>query len=523
MEALVTKVGKVRFEVGAPHPSANQEAFGRAVLQSSAVKQALRGARYRLLHVEAHEVLDGESDRNYVEAMEAVLYDYTHNRTVRVLGPSGGALKVSKLVDQPRPSPQEFQEAVALVAASPVWGALLQSGYVRPYAPMPPNLEPAAGEEVERTVYVGIYSRPRRFNRIVAVNMVRREVWRTEVVPRNSRALGALCGPNVMPCQRPPRGTAGSANLSWPEQDPVWSLQVIRPSASSGTNGSGVEVRNVRYKGQSVLRQGHVPVLNVQYDLNLCGPYRDWLYEETCFDAVGTDVPGTQGIRWCDAPPQTVFEKNQDGGNFVGVAIFEHEDGSLRLLCQNSAGWYRYVIEWGFYLDGTIIPRFRFGAVADSCTCNPHNHHAYWRLDWEILNAKNSAEELINGIWTPLRKEVSRVREIGEDLRWRVKASKADQGYEVIPGENDNVGDAFSGPDQMVVRKRNNEIDDGQHLTGSAQTTIHSFAKKAQSIVKKDLVMWYTAHFRHEQPEEDSLHDNHNVAFGPTLQPFGDW
>ena len=49
------------------------------------------------------------------------------------------------------------------------------------------------------------------------------------------------------------------------------------------------------------------------------GPYRDWLYEETCFQATGTDV--APGIRMCTAPPQTIFESGQDGGNFVGVAV----------------------------------------------------------------------------------------------------------------------------------------------------------------------------------------------------------
>lgn len=521
MASLITDLGDVRLIVGDPHPQPTTELFRQSVLLSPDVRAALRSSRSRLLHVsgpDAEAPLDG-----VLPGGEAVFYDYTRNRVVRARGPLSGAgrLQVVREIGQPRPSPEEFEEAVALVAASPVWGPLLQAGHVRPYPTMPPNLEPEGDEEVERTLFVGLYSRERKFNRMVAVNMIRRTVSREEFVPRTARANASLCGPDIAPCRRPARGTAGAATVVWPRPpaSEIWRFRVSRPAASSGTNGSGVEISNVYFRKRLVLKHAHVPVLNVQYVDDLCGPYRDWLYEETCFDAVGTDARGTRGIRVCTQPPQMIWEKQEDGGNFVGVALWGAEDGSLRVLSQCSAGWYRYAPEWRFYPDGRIEPRFRFGAVADSCTCNAHIHHAYWRFDWNVITAANVVEELQDGVWTPLTRETTRVRTPEQDVRWRVLNQTRKVGYEIITGEEDGFGDAFSGPDAYLMLRRPGEVDDKHRLTGQARADLLKYVRN-DNVARKDLVTWYVAHFSHTQPEAAILHDNHNHAYGPTLRPF---
>jgi hypothetical protein len=51
-----------------------------------------------------------------------------------------------------------------------------------------------------------------------------------------------------------------------PERFRARKFLVVRPAASSGTRGSGVELRFVDYKGKRVLYRAHVPILNVKYD-----------------------------------------------------------------------------------------------------------------------------------------------------------------------------------------------------------------------------------------------------------------
>src|ERR1051325_341907 len=86
-------------------------------------------------------------------------------------------------------------------------------------------------------------------------------------------------------------------------------------------NGTGIELRDVRYKGRLVLVRAHMPILNVKYDADACGPYRDWLDQEDCFHAIGTDV--SPGIRVCSQAPATLCESGSDAGNFNGVAIWD--------------------------------------------------------------------------------------------------------------------------------------------------------------------------------------------------------
>jgi hypothetical protein len=94
-----------------------------------------------------------------------------------------------------------------------------------------------------------------------------------------------------------------------------------------GTNGSGLELRYVDYRGQRVLYQAHLPILNVLYN-GITLQYRDWTTSEAGFDATGTpfqDANGNNlsGFLYCSTPPQTIFETGHDG-SFYGVASYEN-------------------------------------------------------------------------------------------------------------------------------------------------------------------------------------------------------
>lgn len=514
MEALRIEHGAT-FLTGATHPTISPGEIAQSMLEDPAVRAALQGARWRLLHVSPHYAFDRVTGRRYSPGGEAVFYDYTRNRTLYVRKAGMDAPEVEWSTEQPVPSMDEWREAVEAVRRSPVWGPLLDAG-VTPYRTMPPMLESEGGEAVERTVFVGMLSRERRFNQVAAVKMATGEVSRTAVVPPRSRAAASVCGLPAVYCNRPYRGTPGGVTIEWPTDSPVWRFHATRPTASSGTNASGIELHEVTYRGVRVLKQAHLPILNVQYDDNLCGPYRDWLWEETCFQAIGRDIPGAPGFRWCEQPPQTIIERHSDAGNFVGVAVYPTPDGGLGLLSELAAGWYRYVLEWRFYPDGRIEPRVRFGDTDNSCVCTGHNHHAYWRLDFDVVHPKNSLLENAGTEWQPVPLETSRRRGAGKTLLWRVIDPRSGAGYDVIPGPADGVGDAFSGDDLYALRWRPKQIDDGRRKVSlGAQANVAAFVA-GESIVAADLVIWYAAHFRHTVDEDG---DPHAPGIGPTLQP----
>src|SRR5262249_16549344 len=165
----------------------------------------------------------------------------------------------------------------------------------------------------------------------------------------------------LLPLSRPRNGRTDVDLMASP--NPVWRLQAIRPAASSGISGSGLEVRFCDYKGKRILYRGHMPILNVKYDGDACGPYRDWQFDEHCFQCDGTDLG--PGFRRANTAPKTACN-GSDSGNFTGVAVYE-TNCELILTTEMEAGWYRYIQEWRFHRDGSIRPRFKFTAVSNSC------------------------------------------------------------------------------------------------------------------------------------------------------------
>src|SRR2546422_7057666 len=223
----------------------------------------------------------------------------------------------------------------------------------------------------------------------------------------------------------------------------IWTFIAVRPAASSGFpgKGSGIELRYVRYKGKMVLWRGHLPILNVEYDKQFCGPYRDWQNSEVCFKANGTDVPGT-GFRLCSSPAQTLADTpNDDCGNFRGVAIYV-QGQDVVLVSELEASWYRYIPMWVLSANGTIQPRFGLAATSSGCTCHTHFHHAYFRLDLDIQSvaAANSVDEYeksggaLNLVKT-FDKEGKTYR-ASADKKWRVRNSSGKY-YEIFPGAHD--------------------------------------------------------------------------------------
>lgn len=214
---------------------------------------------------------------------------------------------------QPLPSPEEWDEALAILRKDPELGPLLEKSEVSPYPAMPPlSTRADATGRVERALHVGLLAKPgaARRNQIVGVNLIRELVTRYEDGhPPLALATDEVCGaPRSAPCMRLNRGTSGTLWLSWPQDAPLWSFLVTRPSASTGTRGSGIEIEYAFYKGKQVLSRAHTPILNVLYDEDRCGPYRDWIYSEYCFQADGVDL--APGFRWCpaDRPPTTIYD-----------------------------------------------------------------------------------------------------------------------------------------------------------------------------------------------------------------------
>jgi hypothetical protein len=493
------------------------------LLKNQTLLRYLTGKNYRMLAFDFLESGVKETKPEPPSRYRATFFNYTSNQAITVTGRfKDPAVDVSLLSEQPVPSPEEIEAAVNIVSRDPVLGPAIRDGSLEPYASMPPlvNIDLPAGK-VERTLTVGLMPKGGKAgNEVVGVNMIRESVSRYQGgAPPTSLAVDVNCGvPNAGQTSNG-RGVAGQYQVTITRgADLLWDFLMIRPSASSGSNASGIELRNVRFRGKMVLSSANVPVLNVQYYRNLCGPYRDWSYQEGMFAANGTYVVGGSGngIMLCTSEPQTVLDNGTDTGNFRGVAIYDREE--VTLVSEMEAGWYRYISKWIFNDEGIISPRFGFGATSSSCVCNGHVHHVYWRFDFDLATAaNNSVAEFYQGFLKTVETESMRSR-LSADQYWVVSNSVTGEAVLIKPGPLDGNYDKYGLGDLWLLRSHfPSEIDDSGQPTGGCSTCAHLNPMiNGESIQDQDIVVWYGTHWAHDHFDAP-LHDDGPNLCGPDL------
>jgi hypothetical protein len=493
------------------------EAAKAQAARSVAVQSRLKGAKSRLLSLEYVENGTSLPPTRY----RAFFYDYANDRVLVAEGSFADATAGRDTVAvvreenfQPTPSDEEFAEAVRIVQSDRRFAAAMRGNALRPFRPMP-DVTVLSGT-TERLVNVGLESFGEGArNEIVSVSINRGQVLRyPEGAPEQSKSAPESCGIPGANQGTTANGTAGQLqlNVDGPGGARLWEMLVVRPSASSGTRKSGIEVRDVKYKGKSVLKRGHVPVLNVQYDANFCGPYRDWQWQEGMFqtpETGNTDPPGAPGFRILAAGQvaTTSIETGNDVGNFRGVAVYAQND-EIILVSELEASWYRYIMEWRFAADGTIRPRFGFGAVNNFCVCGKHNHHAYWRFDFDIVQPANQIFQVERGrkFLRPITNELKLLRSYQTNRSLLIQNAAGNEAYLMVPSLTDGNTDAYGRGDMWILRHKSapggtalqNEIDDGINCTSCPDTTIQidSFLND-ESVKGEDIVVWYGAHFAH--------------------------
>jgi hypothetical protein len=488
------------------------DAASVVVTRHADVQTFLQGTSYRLL---SFEMLDndvkGQPSRPPTR-FRANFYDYTNRRVITAEGELSNLtrLQVAESFYQPIPSDEEFDVAVQTMKADPQFGEALSDGSLKPYRPMPPVISDAnSNGHGDRIITVGLVGDKSgsKQNEIVGINLNNGKVVRfAEHAPPSSLATPDACGIPSAGQSTTSNGTAGQYQLVVTQgATELWNLLVIRPSASSGASNkrSGIELRNVMYRGKSVLSRGHVPILNVKYGNDECGPYRDWQYQEDMFNApVGTDP--APGIRLAGGIATTALESGNDTGNFRGVAIYTQNNETV-LVTELQAGWYRYIMEWRLANDGTIRPRFGFGATDNSCVCFSHTHHVYWRLDFDIVGATNNVfmSEKGKKFLSPVLLEGKFGRNYATNRRLLIQNATGDEAYVLNPNLSDGLADIFGVSDMWVLRYQSSggnpiQLEDGITCVtcSTAFIQIDPFIN-GESVANSDVVVWYGAHFIH--------------------------
>ena len=495
---------------------ADVDAATRRVELNAGLRRELSGSKFRQVGFEY--LYDSAESKNQASRpptrFRVIYYNYSTDMTLFAEGDFAGneAISTQWVSAVPGVGDEEIKAAYRIAEQDAAFSALRRSKKIEFYEAMPPTTV----VDGERLVNIGIRNPETGDNQIVGVSFKNDKLIRyANNAPPTSAATPEACGIVNSGQGSSGAGLAGQATLTVNEEGTgttLWQMLIVRPSASSGAalERSGLEIRDVRYRGKSVLKRGHVPVLNVQY-INSCGPFRDWQYSEGFFDAPAAgSTELTTGIRLLAAGQvaTTSVETRNDTGNFQGVAIYQQDAGfgpEIVLVTEMNAGWYRYVMEWRFSTDGTIRPRYGFGSVTDSCVCVQRTHHVYWRFDFDIVSSLNRVYQLGRGrkFLKLIDTEAMLFKSVPKNRSLLIQNSAGNEAYQLVPGSNDGavlnaVGDlvdSFGVGDFWVTQFKGTpaaptEIDDPNTSTAA---NISAFLT-SESVLDQDIVVWYGAH-----------------------------
>lgn len=356
-----------------------------------------------------------------------------------------------------------------------------------------------------------------------------------------------------------PTCVSPETKLSWPAVNPVWEMCWLPPNLSVGADGSGMELRNVHFKGHLVMRRAHAPMLFAEYRTSTC--YRDWkdtseqfLSDRAVQNKLGTPVDPPAAITSCDrsnnptaaygnCPFQLPGYPNSLASCAKGLSI-EDDGDHVTLTSQHSAAWYQYTTRWTFYADGRMNPEFGFGNNDGTNSGITHWHHNYWRMEFAIDDAGNTNPNKLSINGVDQSTEFSDLRDAtggpnGGPKTWEVRNATTGNGYRLVPSADDYTipanesGRNFHLIDVMGTRQHNGEYADRSDNPLGVCAMNQDALVNNESLLNNPTALYYRVSVRDATANnwppgcsgascipQDSMICKKR---GPMLVPFGPW
>jgi Copper amine oxidase, enzyme domain len=291
-----------------------------------------------------------------------------------------------------------------------------------------------------------------------------------------------------------------SGNVIWPSQsEPLWRFNW---RLADSPDGEGTVITDAYFRGFKLFHKASLPLIRVQYDGNVCGPYKDPL-----------NYNNSRTTSRC--PSNRVCIHSYVSGGLRGLNVDSYHTGNPGL------GNYRLTHRWVFWETGHVYA-FLYSAGLQ-CNAN-HRHHAYWRFDFDIEQSINNLALEYNTYapdvgwgrgWEPITRESSRLKYPPSSRSWAVLNKSSNRGCHIYPGPNDGVADIFSTRDVWLIRYHPDEDTSGR-LGSPYNDGLNNYLNNNEDMDGQDIVVWYCGHLYHIASHGgDEWH-----SVGPTLLPF---
>jgi len=236
----------------------------------------------------------------------------------------------------------------------------------------------------------------------------------------------------------------------------------------------GLELKDVTFQDRKILHKVNFPVMRVDYDNDVCGPYADILWSNA-YVPIELSPPYDS----CNGDGFCARTYKQDGNDYLEVGV-SAELGEYDI-------YQSYIFSPQGYFDSYVFSR---GLQCEA----DHRHHAHWMYDFDIDGQDNDQVLKNSG---NLQTSEFNDRKVSTSY-WTIKDAETGMRVEINPGNYDGFTDEFSQWD-VAVRKWNRGETDGWFL--GARGEIGDNYNNSENIDREDIVFWYVTHLDHKSLE----------------------
>lgn len=266
-------------------------------------------------------------------------------------------------------------------------------------------------------------------------------------------------------------------------------------------DGAGLAIKNVSFAGELVLAKGSLPVIRVKY-------VREWpAWDPRSWFGVGRASGRCGPFEDRISPPKLIKNKNCDGRKLCTATHTLDGIQWMEVGAYAKIGQYHLYQAWYLSEDGRLYPSVQ----SWNLSCNTdHDHHAYWRLDFDIAGPDHDQVFVWDRSvtedkgWGPgWRKYLTEVDDTKPDQNsqervWFVRDYPTGHGVWIIPGAHDGQSGKFSDRD-ISVRKYYLDEDAGWPFGARGDLDFQGH----ENIQETNSVFWYIAHLPHKAAEGD--------------------